>query len=327
MTSSTNNKNISFKNQVMPTECIFLWIALAVAVPLTIATIASIGVPIMHWVEGFLSTVNPEMLENEFSLPKIPLSLIAFSLLGVIISLGLFVSIQAKYINNWSLAADKRNIFKQQPFVKSVFALSIWVIYRVFYIFSPVVIMLIISFGLMFGSIKFFNFIAKMMGINLESVIIVGIFVALTTAFFWLVAIVSAIWNTLTSVYGSNIAIMEPDTSCSLIRKRSRRFAFLTSTSWGAYIVYVFMMCVVFMELLFLLINSSFISINNILTIGFIECINIFFFIALGRALTFSYYKSLLIQFAKISVKKSKILSSRNSSSSSITDNFSTSMI
>lgn len=327
MAGHMNRNDNSLMSQFLPAECVVLWIILAIAIPLTIAEIASIGEPILAWLEGFMSSFNPEMLETEFSLPHIPMSIIILSTIGIIISLGLFVTIQAKYINNWYSAADKKKLYTQPRTGDSITSLTLWVIYRSFYILFPVILMGIITLALAFLSIKFFNLIAKMMGANLELVITLGIFTALTVGFFWVIAIGFTAWNTLTTVYGSIISVVEPDISKTFIRKRSRRFAFLTSSSWGAYIAYLFLMGVYFLEFAYLVLNSSFISFSNIHIIGIIQIINIALFIALGRSLTFSYYKSLLIQYAKISVKKSKILSSQNDLPSSSTDNFTVSLI
>jgi hypothetical protein len=143
------------------------------------------------------------------------------------------------------------------------------------------------------------------MGLNLEIVMILGIFIALATAFFWVCAICITLWNLVTTAFGGIIAVTEPDVSNTLIRKRSRRFSFLSSGSWVGYIVYIASMVLIFLESIFLLLKPSLLSLNNIPLIAVIQIINIGMFIAIGKSLTSAYYKSLLIQYAKISVKKS----------------------
>lgn len=326
MVSSSVNNN-SFKNQVIPTECIPLWLGLAIVLPLTVKTIASIQTPIIAWIDSFMSNINPELLETKIFLPSIPLSIIVFSLIGFVICLCLFVIVQTKYINNWYIKADRKGLYKPPMLAHSVFSLISWNIYRFFYILMPVIVMSIVSFTLMFLSIKYFNLIAGIMGHNLEIVLILSIFTALTTAFFWVVAVAFTAWNTLSSVYGSVIAVTEPGISNTVVRRRSRRFAFLTASSWVGYIVYLILMAVVFLEFLYVLINPSFISIGNSFKILVIELLNIGIFVVLGRSLTFSYHKSLLIQYAKIAVKKSRIVSNQNNAANEDRSNYTSSIM
>ncbi|MEW5820757.1 MAG: hypothetical protein AB1782_11240 [Cyanobacteriota bacterium] len=312
MSVRTNNKDKSLMNQLMPSDCVGLWLLLSIAIPFTIVSIASIGDPILTWLEGFMGSFNPELLETEFSLPHIPLGIIVLSSIGLIVCLGLFVILQTKYVNYWYISADRKCLYVPPENKKSILKLTGWLVYRFFYILTPIILMMIVSFGLLFMSINFFNILARLMGHNLEVVLTLGIFISLITGFFWLVAIFITTWNTLTTVYGSIIAITEPEITNTLIRKRSRRFAFLTSSSWGAYIVYLFMMGVFFLEFLYALLTPSFIALNNIHILIIVQLMNIGLFVVLGRSITHSYYKSLLIQYAKISVKKSKILSTKN---------------
>lgn len=327
MTNVTQHKEKSFFNQIMPFDCLLLWVALTVTIPLTIKTISGIGTPIINWLEGFVSSFNPELLVSDFALPKIPVTVIMFSCIGIVVCLTLFVLIQARYINNWYIAADRKNIYQTVNKIDSLMSLASWIIFRFFFILYPVIIMSIITSVLAFLSIKFFNILAILMGANLELVMISGIFLTLTTGFLWVCAIALTSWNLITSVYGSIIAVVEPNVSNILIRRRSRRFAFLTSNVWGAYLVYLFVMGVLFLEFVYLLLIPSSIAFKNILAIVLIQVVNIVIFIFLGRSLTFSYYKSLLIQYAKISVKKSNKPDGKNESLSGSPSKYSVSMM
>ena len=86
-------------------------------------------------------------------------------------------------------------------------------------------------------------------------------------------------------------------------------------------------MAIVFFEFLYVLINPSFISIGNSFKILVIELVNIAIFVFMGKSLTFSYYKSLLIQYAKIAVKKSKIISNQNNIANDGRSNYSSSIM
>jgi len=327
MSSRSTQENKSFLHQMMPVDCLIFWIILSIAIPLTIVSISGFGVPIITWLETFMGSFDPEILETKIILPVIPLHVILFSTTGIVVSLLLFVIIQSKYISNWFKAADRRDFYKEININNSIKSLTGWIIYRFFFIAAPLVIMGVITLLMMIGSIQFFNVIAKMMGVNLELVMILSIFTALTTAFFWVCAVILSAWNLITSVYGSVISVIEPDVPNHLIKKRARRFAFLTSSSWGAYLVYLFMIGLYVLEFLYLLINPSFLSIQNIPLIALIQVVNITIFIALGRSITMSYYKSLLIQYAKISVKKTVSNTESANFSGINTDRFSTSTL
>lgn len=327
MSAAYNASTKSLDKQFFPAECIVLWVILALAVPITLLSISSIGSDIINWLEGLMSSFSPEILETQIPLPSIPIYKLLFSFTGIIVSLGLFVTLQARYIDIWFRSVDKKGYYSHINRNKSFLSLVVWVLYRFVYIMAPVLIMSALSLLLLLGSIKFFNIIAIMMGKSLELVITLGIFFTFTVMFFWFFATIITLWNALTSIYGSIIAVTEPGLSNSLIKKRSRRFAFLVPGAWIAYTTYMVMIVVFFLEMLFLLINPGFISIKNIIVLGIVEIANILIFLFLGRSITSSYYRSLLIQYAKISVKKSKILSSQESNNIKPPDNFSISLI
>jgi hypothetical protein len=327
MPSSTTAENKSLIKQLIPFDCFVLWVIFSITLPLTILAISNIGGPIIAWLESFMESFKPELLETQFSLPHIPAGVIISSIVGILATITIFVIIQSKYILNWMQNVDKKNLYHSLDFKEASLSLGGWLIYRFFYVLSPIIVMSIISFTLLILSIQFFNFIARMMGVNLELVLTLSIFSGLTVAFFWVCAFFLSVWNLITTVYGSIITSTEAGISYTLARRRSRRFAFHSSSSWGAYIVYIFMIGLFALEFLYLLLNPAFISFKNIHILLFLQLINITIFVSLSRALTFAYYKSLLIQYAKISVKKTSTTAEKINFSGTTPNNFSSSMI
>lgn len=327
MSNVSRKRKISLFSQFLPWECLFLWIFLGITAPWTIITFAGIKTPIFDWLEKFMSSFTPDKLETEFSLPQIPLHIILLVTIGTVISLGLFILIQDRYTKNWFIAADRKNLYEEISFNQSFLNLTKWICYRVLYVVYPVLSMTIISFVLMFVSINFFNIIAKLMGMNLELVLIVGIFVALLVGFLWLFAIAITGWNLITTIYGNVIAVTERKISNNLISKRSRRFAFLTMDAIIAYIFYVVLIAAVFLEAVYLFVFPENFSISNIIKLVIVEIINIAIFVILGRSITRLYYKSMLIQYAKISVKKPANTSGKNDLFTNNSDKFSISTI
>lgn len=294
----------SFINQLIPGDSIPLWIFLTIALPVSLIVLSSLSVPILDWVDETLSTFSPDKIQGTISAPSIPILSILISIIGISVSLLLFGIIQTKYINNWYIANDKRNIYKQPDSAKSIKKLFSWNVYRFFYISYPIIGMTLISFFLLFLSIRYFYLLSKFSAINLDLTISAGIFVAITTGLFWVLSVILTLWNTITTAFGSTIAVTEPNVSNYLIKNRSRRFSFLTMGAIVSYALYAVFMCALFLEIAYIVVFPEVISFKTIPIIIIVQLINIAFFALIGKSITGSYYKSLIIQNAKISIKK-----------------------
>lgn len=309
MNNSYTKNNTSFLSQVISMDSLVLWIVLIVFVPLTIFFFASLKAPIIDWLNNVLSAFKPDRVDIQIPFPNIPLELLFFGVVSLLVSLFSFVVIQSRYVINWFSYIDKKDIYVKENFLSSVSSLASWTVYRFIYIFFPLIVMGVISFTLLFLAINLFNIVAQIMGINLEIVMITGIFSAITICFFWFIALLFSAKNLVISLYGSSIAVLDPHINNVLIKNRSKRLAFSDYGSWFLYLIYICGMIIFYLEIFFLLLNPTFFSLKTLPLILVLEIINICMFIIVGRFLTFSYYKSLLIKHAKIAANKSILVS------------------
>ena len=177
-----------------------------------------------------------------------------------------------------------------------------WNIYRTFQVIFPPFTVLTAGILLFLSLLYFFNFYLTFAGWSIGLVTFITTFVFTGLIFCFIFSLVLSFYNLITTLFGIECAVSEPDLSNNVIKKRSARLSFNNPYNFILYVLYlIFIISVIGEFVLALDMKSGFDSDfkSNILIACFV---NVIFLFSLGRLKAHLYVESLLKQYNLITL-------------------------
>jgi hypothetical protein len=219
---------------LIPPQTLPLLILLLLLLPLTVLTGESLILPV---IEGFQAGFT-----FKSDVPSFPISLwiklIAFVVLVFLGFYQLLLRISTNYLSVWSTffpRPDPLHMDYHPNPKESQLATVNWHLYRGIVMFGPIVFIVVASSVLTGLSLLLLTMVRGWLTIGMPLQMTVGVFAYMLLGLLFVLACGNAIWTGFISLFGSPIAVTEPELSAKGVLERCNRIAFSSSWVWLMY--------------------------------------------------------------------------------------------
>jgi hypothetical protein len=187
----------------------------------------------------------------------------------------------------------------EHDFKETVIRALKWNFRRILLVLSPLLTVSAVGLGLLFIVMILFDFFIILAGISIGFVTFIFTFGILTFIFTFLAALAAFFWNIITSAFGIDIAVGEPELSNNGVRNRSRKLAFVKPQNIGFYLFYlVFIFALIAQSITVILFKDLVLeSGSSLLAVILLDLVA---FLGLKYLKNTLYMDSLMYQYEKI---------------------------
>ncbi len=297
--------DLTYFDIVMPPQALPLVLILFVMTPMVLLTGESLLLPLLEWVKTSMK------MGNESSFDFLPfhfyIKLGAFLILAFFGAFQLILRINSIYYATWMRALNRPHplhVDYHPDANHSVFSLMRWKLYQALMIVLPPVGMALLTAFVGMVEMYLFNTFGEFSFISLSIQLTISVFIFLMLMMFSGFSVLNSLWNSLTTIFGSVIAIAEPELPAKLVFERCNRIAFHTKTAYFLYPAYFLFGIVVCVEAILLLLFvdiHEFITFNaNIPLIMTCTALTIAGYIMLNYMRLSSYHDAMIRYYDKL---------------------------
>jgi hypothetical protein len=298
--------HLSPMDWLLPAPAVPLMILLLIVLPLGLLSAQSLLLPLFETLSALVIGATGEGL-----VPTLPwyfyLKLTAFFILAFFGLLQVVLRITTYYYAVWSKGVGvvhPMHVPYQPESQMSMISLLNWKLYRLFALFTPPVVLLLITGFVGLIELYIFNYSVGLPFIGLSVQFIIALFLLMVFSLFTGLAFVNSIWNYFTTVFGDVVAVTEPELPAKTVFDRCGRVAFGSPLIWVFYAGYLCFLVAVGMESVWLLTHHTVQDLllfrANVPLILVIEVITLFFYISMNYVRFMAYHQSLGSYYAKL---------------------------
>ena len=302
--SGAMDKSSSYLNFLFNWGIYFLVIILFLLLIIEVKTISELIYPAFILVKNFL-------FEEKNSLSTI----ILFSIITKFLLLScstylifVFFSVITTIIsyNSYKSSADKYDYLKfslEKILIKGIN----WNFYRTFYVLTPHIIVLTTGILIFLAVLYFFNFYLLFTGWNLGLATFISSFIFISFLFCFIFASILSVYNLMSTLFGIECAVSEPDLPNNTIKNRSIRLSFNTFSNFIFYLLNFAFIIFVIAQFIMATAFKNTVNSSNIANIIIIFMLDILFLFGLSRLKAHLYIESLLKQYKMITINSKGI--------------------
>jgi hypothetical protein len=238
---------------LFPGGSLLLIVLLIVFAPLGILTGESLLLPLFDEFQSLGQGLEPSLPVYYF------VKVLLYGVLTWLALVQVIYRLEVLYVSAWSQATERPHPLHvdYQPHNRdSMMNLLGWTAYRTGRLVLPPVGLSLFSFAMTWGEFTLFNTVLASPAFSLPVPFIVGLFILLLVFMYTGVSILQSVWNAFKTVYGSCIAITEPNLPFPIAFSRSIRLSWVTkrvgllllgyAVGWLAFIGYVAMLLITY---------------------------------------------------------------------------------
>lgn len=305
---SSQMKHLTFK-KILIAFVLVLFIAvlftgLVVLIKYFLATLSGLYEPVFNW---FKLVLSEKKVKNGFIFQTI----LILKLFSLLISGGFIFVIYSALSTAFSCFFYKLCSIKHKknrhPLKFSILKGIKWNFYRAFLVLFPPISVIAALILLISSSVLLFNFLLKIAGISITLTTFLVSFILFSMIFLFLFSLLVSLWQLVSTIFGTEIAVSEPKLSYKTIEERAKKLIFSKNFNILLCISYFMLIYNIFIQLKYLLISdfltnpSSQIYLNYIILYNFL-CLGVFEYLKAAN-----YINSLMEHHKKISKSLLKV--------------------
>lgn len=240
---------------ILPPRAAPLLLLLVLILPLVALTAESLLLPVWEMIKTKL------VPGGQYGIDRLPFQfyfkLGAFLLLSFFGAFQLLMRINTIYYAMWSRIFPRPHplhVDYAPDRQQSIISLMSWKLYRLMMILLPPVMVIGITIAAGALELYFFSSFNEQASVSLSIQFTIGIFIMLMLGMFSVFAVLNAVWNTFTTVFGDVIAITEPDLPNQFVYDRCNRVAFSSRFGYFLFPLYFLFIIALVAEIAWLLI-------------------------------------------------------------------------
>lgn len=294
------NKINNLEKFILPAGLFLVFTFLLIAViALSSLTISELITPLFNISKALLSDEVSKINWLNFLLTLLRI----ITLFAAVYLMSIIISILS------TISSFVISVFQQDndyEIIDTVFRGLSWNLYRIYYIFRPVLIVAAIGMTLILPFIAFFNFFLGIISVNITISIFISSFISLALIFGFLIAAFVSIWNAVTTLFGMDCIIEEPELSNKTVKKRAERLLFAHGKNWKIVPFYSIFVFLIATQIAFMLITGNFLNEDKLTIIVSVVSIDIVIFFGLNYLKFRLYQDSINEQFKRIIIDRVK---------------------
>lgn len=290
---------------ILPPKALPLLILFILLLPLALLAGESLLAPLLDWLPTVMSATEAG---NGLQLPiHFFFKLIAFALLSFFGLFQLLMRINMTYYATWARTFPRPHslhVEYEPDESASMVALINWYLFRLLMVVGPPVGLGLLTVGVGLLAFYFYNVVLANVPASLPIQFIVGLFIILLLGMFTVLALLNSLWTFATTIFGSVVAVTEPDLAAQSIFDRCGRIVFATPMVFGLYLATAVFVLLVLSEsaaLLYFYDIDTFLSPHaNFPLIFGLEIFTLVAYLMLHYGRFFVYHQSLVQYYAKL---------------------------
>ena len=258
--------------------------------------------PVIIWIKSsFLedsiktTAINPMLI---IQIIPLCISLVLIFLFHSVVSTMLTYDLFKKNYNDYD--SQKNIIFKQADPVTTIVRVINWNIYRLYYVFLPLLTVSAIALVLFLIVSFCFNVIEMIAGVSLGLVIFVGTFILLSLIAIFIYALFCTLKNLVNSSFGIECVVSEPELSNKVVAQRSKRLSFVKPINLLLHFSFLIFILLMTVESLGIIFFKNCISGDNTYIFVHLTILNILFYVGIGYFKNVLYVESIVAKYKRI---------------------------